>query len=275
MADWAKAEFGNLHPHIEEAFSRVLLVGVLYGLHRGLRSPSDQFPLRGSSSHSDRPGGNAGIAQALYTKLKKNLPDCSLRSGCLVVDISQDKDAVRVCYEAPDGNLKTIQTKAVVNASANSFRKLSFRIFRMISGTRWTRSNIVLMSSLTFFSKIRSSPRAMMFTVSRASSRRTERDIAKRVWTDLTYATWAQDDQGAHAVVSLYRPYAYDKGRKELYQDGAYQLLKKDFQAAVPGLLTSMGIDPANIVEIRLSRWGTRSFGTKRPDRRRHARKSG
>lgn len=81
-------------------------------------------------------------------------------------------------------------------------------------------------------------------------------DIAKRVWTDLTYATWAQGDQGAHAVVSLYRPYAYDKGRKELYQDGAYERLKKEFQNAVPDLLTSMGIDPAGIVEIRLSRWG-------------------
>jgi hypothetical protein len=81
-------------------------------------------------------------------------------------------------------------------------------------------------------------------------------EINKRVWTDLTYATWAQDDHGTRAVVSLYRPYAYDGGRKELYQDGAYTKLKKDFQAAVPSLLSTMGIDPSTILEIRLSRWG-------------------
>jgi hypothetical protein len=83
-----------------------------------------------------------------------------------------------------------------------------------------------------------------------------KKGIHERVFTDITFASWAQGDQTGHSVVSLFRPYAYTGGREELYQPGAFEKLKSDFNSKIPALLKTLGADSDSVVAVRMSRWG-------------------
>ena len=257
FAEWTRAEFGQIHPHIEELFHQYCWSAFCADFDEVSAAQALNFLCADLMVIQTVPGGNAGIAQALYDRLKKTLPDCSLRAGCLVVDISQDAGGVRVCFEAPDGNLKTVQAKSVVNTSAKFIAK---GVVAGIPDDQWDAMDTMkyrayVVANVLMKNPIKS-PGYDVYCLKGVVPKDPKTEMENRVWTDLTYATWAQDDQGAHGVLSLYRPYAYDGGRKELYQDGAYEKLKAEFQKAVPAMVTSAGLDPANIVETRLSRWG-------------------
>lgn len=257
FADWTKSTFGQIHPHIEELFHQYCWSAFCADFNEVSAAQAINFLCADLVVIQTVPGGNAGITQALYDRLGKSLPDCSLRAGCLVVDISQDAGGVRVCYEGPDGNLKTVQAKAVVNTAAKFISKV---VLTGVPDDQWDAMDTLKYRAYVVGNVLMKSPLKSpgydVYCLRGQVPGDPKDEIQSRVWTDLTYATWAQDDQGAHGVLSLYRPYAYDGGRKELYQDGAYEKLKADFQNAVPTLVTQIGLDPANIVEIRLSRWG-------------------
>lgn len=98
MQEWVKATFGEVHPHIEELFPRILLVGVLHRLHRSFRRPGDQLPLRGSRRHSNgsrwkrghRPGAvleaekeSSGLLSSFRLPCRRHQPGQRFRSRLL------------------------------------------------------------------------------------------------------------------------------------------------------------------------------------------------
>jgi protoporphyrinogen oxidase len=257
MAEWVKQELGAVHPHVEELLREYAWSSLLTDYEEVSAAQMLNFFISDLTAIQTLPGGNAGISQALFDHLKKKLPDCSLRPGCLVIDISQDATGVRVCYEGPDGNLKTIQAKSVVNTSAKFISKIvvsglpddQIDAIDSLDYRAFVVANVLLKNPIK-------SPGYDVFSMTGEVPKDPKKEIANRVYTDLTFANWSQGDQTAHGVVSLFRPYPYDGGRKELYKPTAFDKIKADFKTAVPTLLTSMGIDPASVVEIRLSRWG-------------------
>ncbi len=261
FADWFKENLPNLHPHIEEMFREYCWSAFAGEAEEVSAAQALNFICADLVSEAILPGGNAAIAHALFDYLKMKLPDGSLRSGSLVIDISHYKDAtgegVRVCYEGPDGALKTIQAKACVVTSAKFISKivvsdLPADQLSAIESMEWRAyvvANVLLKNPST-------SPAYDLYCLKNEIPHDAKKAIGERVFTDVAFASWAQPDPTGHSVVSLFRPYPYSGGREELYSPGAFEKLKADFTATIPDLLKTIGAETNPVVAVRMSRWG-------------------
>lgn len=255
---WLGQTFGKIHPHIEELFREYCWSSFGADMDEISAAQALNFLCSDLQTIAAFPGGNAAISQALYDKLLTTLPDCSLRPGCLVVDVvNAPSGGVRICYEGQDGNLRTIQAKACVMTSPKFVSKI------LVTGMPDSQTDAIesldyrayVVANVLVKTPVKS-PGYDLYCLQGTVPHDPQQDTAARVYTDATFSTWTQHDQSPHGVLSLFRPYAYDGGRQELYGSGAFPKLMADFKKAVPDLVQSLGVDPADIAAIRLTRWG-------------------
>jgi hypothetical protein len=257
FTQWIQNSLGKIHPHVEELLREYCWSSFGADADEVSAAQGLNFICADLVTVAAFPGGNSAITQALYDRLRKKLPPCSLRPGCMVLDISQDAKGVRVCYEGPDGALKTLLAKSCVVASAKFIAKVLVNgmpdvqqdAIDTMDYRAYVVANVLLKNTIQ-------SPGYDIYCLQGTVPKDPKADIATRVYTDMTFSTWAQSDQTQHAVLSFFRPYAYDGGRKDIYDPSTYTTLQNEFQKAIPGFLTGMGLNPNDVVGIRLSRWG-------------------
>lgn len=257
FADWLKTEFGDVHPHVLEYFEQYCWSTYGGTISEVSAAQMLAFVAADISSLAAFPGGNSAIAQAMVEKLAEALPPGNLRTGTLVVDIKAQSDGVAVCYEQPDGKLKTILAKACVFASAKFIAKHVIQDvppeqLEAISKLKWRG---YLVANVLLKDKI---PSAGYDCFRLVGSYPTDvaAESAARPFTDIIYASWAEGDRSDHSVLTLYKGIPHNAGRIELATPGCYDRQRKAFEDAIPEIAQIAGVGPDRIEGIRLTRWG-------------------
>lgn len=257
FSDWLKRELGDVHPHAREYFEQYSWS--TYGGSTSEVSAAQMlyFVASDVSSMAAFPGGNSQITQALVQKLAEQLPTGHLRSGALVVDVRVNDEGVAVCYEQPDGKLKTIQAKTCVFGSAKFIaRKVIHGIPQdqeeAMAKLKW-RGYVV--ANVLLKDKVKS-PGFDCFRLTGRYPQDTQYESRERPYTDVIFASWAADDKSDHSVLTLYKGVPYDGGRAELFAPDAYAKHKTAFEAAIPEVAKIAGVSVDRIEAIRITRWG-------------------
>lgn len=260
---WAMTNLGPMHPHIGE-FLREYCWSSFGGGYDELSAAQALNFLTGDlGGILVYPGGNARIAQRLTERLVETLPETNIRTHSTAVDVRLNEDGVQVCYENARGELRTVQTQAVIFASGKFIAK---HVVQDVPAEQRAaidklRYRAYTVANLLVSKKMESPCYELFHLTEKLDSFEgkdlSEMEAAKTVpFTDVIFGNWAAHDQGERSVLTLYRAYPYEGGRPELYAQGSYERAKADFERAIPAALQSLGIEQEQVESMRISRWG-------------------
>ena len=256
--DWLKWRFGQVHPHLLEYFQ-------LYGWSSFLGSIDELsaaqmigFVSSETGSIATFPGGLSAITQALHARLHTEVGAANLRPSSLVLDIRMVDGFVHITYEDAQRNLRTIRAKACVFAAPKFVAKYVCRdmpaaqvnAIKQITYRGYVVANVILDSPLA-------SPSFELYCLKGEVPRSpTAHRPSDRPFTDICFSTWANHDRSGNGVISVYKGLAYDGARAHLYHPGAHDKHRAQILKGIEPLLQSLGKTPANVIGIRLTRWG-------------------
>jgi hypothetical protein len=256
--EWLQDRFGEVHPHIREYFQ-------LYGWSSFGGSTDElsaaqmlNFLAAETESVTAFPGGNSAIADAAYRQLLVANGASSLRSGSMVLDVTVRDGDVLICYETPEGQLKSVSAKfcivalpkfvaqrIVSNLSAEQQRAMSELTYRgYLVGNVFIRGNIpeAAFDIYRLKGEVPPSPRAM--------------SPGDRRVTDFCFADWAGGSDSDFSVLTFFRPLPYDGARQFLFSPEAHSKHQAQIREEAIAILRGLSVDPERILGIRLTRWG-------------------
>ena len=257
FAQWVKKNLGTIHPHIEELFHEYCwdsLGGAYDELSAAQVLNFITADLAGGMGAL--PGGNAAISEALYVNLAGALPEHSLRTRALCVDVTVNTAGVTVTYDDAAGGLRAIQAKACVVTSPKFVARvlvagLSDQQQEAMGKLRY---RAFLVANILINQRV-STKHFGAFNLYNAVPK-TEADERRRAFTSMTFASWAVSDRPEHASLSLYRGFPFDSGRSSLSPAKAFAEMRSKFEAEIPALLTALGVDLSKLAGLRIARWG-------------------
>lgn len=204
------------------------------------------------------PGGNAGLAQRLVQDLRLSLPEGSLRSASMVVDIRRQGDQVLTTYINSDNALRTVVSDVCVVCTPKFVAKV------LIDDLPQTQRQAISQYNYRSFvvgHVLIEQPRAADFhdlfcIVGRPPSGSLSDELETRPFTDVVLATFAKHGHPSRVVLNLYRGYPFDGGRTELFLPDAYQTVRTRMETELPAVLSALGLQQNMVKDLRFSRWG-------------------
>lgn len=204
-------------------------------------------------------GGNAGIADDLYFKLKAELPAGNLRTEATVFDLRTVEDGVLVTYENQAQEVCCIHAEYVVMACPKMVVK---KILKDIEPSRYQaisqlKYHAYLVANLWVDQSIKDDFYGLLFI---GSGDRLEEDpkitYRREGSSDICYGNYAKVDAN-RTVISFYRSLPFMTGRDDLYAPDAFQKSLAHFEKEIfEKVLDLLEIDPEKIVDLRITRWG-------------------
>jgi len=204
------------------------------------------------------PGGNAAITQALFDRLNDELPDGSLRSSALVIDVKACETRVTVTYVEPDGSLRAVQAKTCVFASPKYVAKrviqdLPAEQVRAMSRLRY-RGYVV---ANVFLNRAVPSPSFELYCLQGSVPiAPTAGRPHTRPYTDICFGSWAQFDDVDHSVLTVYKAFAFDGDRQFLFNPGAHDKYRDQIYKGLAPVLQALGLSLDDVLGVRMTRWG-------------------
>ncbi len=204
------------------------------------------------------PGGNSAISSALAKDVRASLGHDAVRSSQMVVDVRRGDDGVRVTYLGEDNQLRTIAADACVVCTPKFVAK------KLVDDL--PQAQLDAIAQLTYRSYVVAhvlvdQPRPAdfhdLFCIAGKAPEGSLRDeLAKRPFTDIVLGTFATNGHPSRTVLNLYRGIPFDGARPELFAEGSYDRHRALLEPALPVALKSLGLDPAKVKDLRMSRWG-------------------
>lgn len=247
---WMDRNLGAVPPHVDE-FLRDYCWSSFGGDYREISAAHGLFfaaaDLNGMIAF---PGGNAAVLQAICGKLSARESRCQLRSGVLVVDIRPSGDGVDVTCVDSKENLFTIHARRCIVAAPKCVAKYLINDVPAKQRAAWGKLDYraYVVANVLLKKKIPS----QSFELFRITD---ETKPTGKV-TDLIFAGWAASDRPEHSVLTLYKAYPFDGGRKALAAEDSFQRTKKEVENALPDFLNGIGIPINDVRDLRLTRWG-------------------
>lgn len=204
-------------------------------------------------------GGNAVVTERIVQRLWDLLGPGAFRMQSFVTAIEPVAGGVRVEYLNPQRERRQILAKTAVVACPK------FMVARLLRGIEPDRQKAIrrmhYRSYLVANVLVSKDVAARFFDLYLLGSGDTKLAQAKleseRLGaSDLILGDYATPIPGA-TVLTLYRPFPFEGARVGLLADEAYELYRKEIEEkALPPLLPMLGLQPKDIVGIRLARWG-------------------
>jgi spermidine dehydrogenase len=193
------------------------------------------------------PGGNGWITRRLVERLSRMRPG-RIRCSQTVLKIEQSADIVSVLALGPDGKARRSRARALVFAGPK------FVAARVVRGLPEAQIRAITeMSYRPFMVANVLLARPVMdrnvydaYTIGLGSSE----------MSDITFADYAARSSGTHSVLTCYIPMARDDARAELIQDANLARYRAQLTGDLMAVLGPRGLKPADIHEIRFTRWG-------------------
>ncbi len=205
------------------------------------------------------PGGNAAIAEQVLNKLSGALPPGHLRPGSLVYDVTVVEDGVLVSYADRDGKAHTLHAQSVVMACPkfvvakilNGVERERAAAIARLSYRSYLVANILLKGGIgkSFYD-------LYLLGDGKTNLGKVQQSQLEQKATDVVLGTYARPTPDV-TVLTLYRGLPYDGARPELYAPGVFARYKQVFeQQVVDSILPLLGLQRANVVDLRIARWG-------------------
>lgn len=204
------------------------------------------------------PGGNGLLAEQLIKNMRPTIGDKNLRAGEIVLRVEVKGGGVTVHSFCPETQkLTLLEAEAVVMACP---KFVVGRILKNIEQERLEAINqykyrSYIVANMLVNKKI--DPTFYEILMVKSTDLKTKMDGKHlRRATDIVHASFGMAGTD-HTVISMYRPMAYDGGRQELYESGAYEKFRKEFENQIRNdVLPVLKINSNELVDIRLAHWG-------------------
>lgn len=254
--DWVKKEFGKIHPHIEEFFHQYAWSSFCMSYDYLSAAQMLNFVTCDLAGIQTLPGGNAAIAQVLYEKLAKRT-NVTFRNTAFVVDVREKSGAVEICYHKDNKILETVKAqqaivafpKMVAKHVVHGLSKSQYEAMHEMDYRAYLVANVIL--------KTKKKPHDYdLYNLIGEVPRDEYKESIKRVYTDIVYADWANEDEAERSALTLFIPIPYHMGQQYLFIDTLYQKYDSRIRTRIAPFLKNVGMSLADIEGIRLARYG-------------------
>ncbi|MBI5847901.1 MAG: FAD-dependent oxidoreductase [Nitrospirae bacterium] len=256
----------KLHPHIETALEHYCWSTFACTLDQmsaagGMNAYAAEF-----GDIYVMPGGNGAIAEAALRKMTETVPLSQFRPRALVFDLQVSRQGVLVSYINHLGKAVKIQAEAaIVGCPKFVVRK----ILRDIEPERMQafehlKYNAYLVANVLVNQPYKEDEFYDYYLLGNGTvdNPNIEKATDEQGITDVIYGSYARPDITAkgrpgHTVLTLYRGFPYREGRSNLYLDNAFDKYYQQFESQIrQEILPQLKLEPSNIVDIRIARWG-------------------
>lgn len=205
------------------------------------------------------PGGNAAVGEKFLQGMAKTVPSSNFRTNSIVVDVRYEGDHVLVSYENAQGQFQSIKAKSVIMACP---KFVVSKILHQIEPARARAISKLKYNSYLVANVLLNAPLKDDFydlynlADGKVDTNNPKATSEKHRATDVVLATYAKPHP-SKSILTLYRALPFTGGRAEIYEPHSYERFRKDFEDQIKQeILPSLGVNPQNIVDVRLSRWG-------------------
>lgn len=254
--EWVKNEFGEIHPHIEEYFHQYSWSSFGMGYEELSAAQALNFITSDLAGIQVLPGGNGAIAQKIYEKLKlrKNV---TFRTKSFCADIRLKGDGVQVSYHRNNEKLEAVVGKKCIVAFPKMVAKHVIEGLAEAQKKAMDRMNYraYLVANVIFKRKIPFHDYDLYSLIGEVPTEEYKESV-NRVYTDLTFATWANEEEAQGSVITLYIPIPYHLGQQYLFIENLYEKYEARIRKRIAPFLENQGMSLNDIEGIRLTRYG-------------------
>lgn len=213
------------------------------------------------------PGGNAGLAQALWEKLRHvelTQPASAgpmLRPGCRVVDVRRDGQRTKVTWVDAAGNTQSLRARAVVMAGSKHVAKHVLHDITTLDPDKYEAMQRVGTSAYLVANVLLSQPVALdfydIFLVHDAAfpMNATASELDSRP-ADVLNGAYARTSNLPRSVLSFYWPLPWPSARFALILNDPYNTWSQRFLPQMQSTLSMLGVSMNEVRQVRISRWG-------------------
>lgn len=250
---------GPLHPHIETLLEHYCWSTL--GCSMDEVSAAVAVPTYASEFGEVyvAPGGNAAVTERILERLLRSVDPGQLRPSSLVVDVKAVKNGAEVLYADANGGLRKVHARTVVMACPKFIARkmidgLEPRRVRAIGRLRY--ASYLVANVLLDVPSPNDEYDIYLIGAGALQGRDVRANAAADRVTDVVNACYASGRTG-RSVLSLYRALPYAGARGELLATDAYSRYRTEFRDQLEGeILPALGLQPASVRELRLTRWG-------------------
>ncbi|CBW25748.1 conserved hypothetical protein [Halobacteriovorax marinus SJ] len=255
LSEWVRAEFGTIHPHIEEYFHQYCWSSFSTGYDEISAAQFLNFFTADLAGIQALPGGNGMIAVKTLEKMKNS--NFTVSSNSFVADIREDKNGVYICYHDQNQKLKAVHAKKCIVTAPKLVAK------HIIEGLDKKQHSAMddmvyhayLVANVLFKNKLEAKHYDIYSLIGDVPKSEYE-DSKKRVFSDITYAHWANKEQAQRSAVTLYLPLPYAMAQQFLFSPILLEKYTKRIQKALDPFLKKSNKSWNDVEGIRLTRYG-------------------
>ena len=255
LSKWVRSEFGQIHPHIEEYFHQYCWSSFSTGYEDISAAQFLNFFTADLAGIQALPGGNGMIAVATLDKMKNS--HFTVTSNSFVVDIKEDGNGVYICYHTPDKKLKAVKANKCIVTAPKLVAK------HVISDLNTVQKNAMdnmdyhayLVANVLFKNHLEAKHYDIYSLIGDVPKNNYE-DSKKRVFSDITYAHWANKNSAQNSAITLYLPLPYDMAQQYLFSPTLLEKYTARIQKALDPFLKKSGKSWDDVEGVRLSRYG-------------------
>jgi hypothetical protein len=255
FSQWLDGEFGAIHPHIREYLAEYCWSSFGGGLDELSAAQALNFVVADLQGTQTLPGGNGGIAKALFEKLRRRT-GLSMIADAFVVNVTNTDQGADVCYFT-NGQLRTVSCRKVIMAAPKFVAK---HVIEGIPDDQrhalgWVGKRAYLVANVLLRDKVMS-PGWDCYVLRGEVPDSDRNDSTAREFSDIAFAGWPNYDQGGAQALTLFIPQPYDGAEQLLFSPFANEKHQRRIREGIPEYLAGLGLGPDAIVGIRLTRYG-------------------
>jgi hypothetical protein len=210
------------------------------------------------------PGGNAGLARAIWERLAqqehpRGFSPPLLRAGCRVVDVRlAGPDEVRVTYRGADGVFRCIAARRVVAACPKHVCRHIIRGWADLAPEQFTATYRVETYPYVVANVLIDAPMARAFYDLFLLGDGSIADMTPEhlPLTDALDGLFAERGAPQRTILTLYWPRPFPSARFGILAEQGWANYAAAIAARLPDLLSLVGTDARRVRQVRLARWG-------------------
>lgn len=255
LKEWVEQEFGSIHPHIEEYFHQYCWSSFSTGYDEISAAQFLNFFTSDLAGTQALPGGNGMIAVAALQKMKN--AKLTIRSNSFVVDVREEGKGTYICYHENNKVLKAITAKKVIFTGPKLVAK---HIIEELPNKQFeAMDNMVyhayLVANVLFKNHLDPKFYDVYSLIGKAPISEYE-GSKERVFSDITYAHWANANEAQRSAVTLYLPLPYAMAQQFLFSPQLLEKYTARIQKSLDPFLRKSGKTWDDVEGIRLTRYG-------------------
>lgn len=255
LQEWVKKEFGEIHPHIVEYFHQYCWSSFSTGYDQISAAQFLNFFTSDMAGIQALPGGNGMIAVHTLAKMKNS--NFKVKSNAFVADIREDGKGVYVCYHDQHKKLRGVKAKKVIVTAPKLVAK------HIIDGLSKKQHDAMddmiyhayLVANVLFKNHLE--PKHYdIYSLIGKEPRSEYQGSKERVFSDITYAHWANKEKAQRSAVTLYLPLPYAMAQQYLFSPILLEKYTGRIQKALDPFLKKSGKSWDDVEGLRLTRYG-------------------